>query len=79
MSLQKLVKAFALAAAVALSAGSARAETITLKLSHFVPPQHAFHKWVVKWTEKIEKEFRWAAQIRDLSERPAGWSAQPAV
>ena len=57
MSLQKFVKAFALAAAVALGAGSAQAEdVITLKLSHFVPPQHAFHKWVVGWTEKIEKE-----------------------
>ena len=57
MSLQKLIKAFALAATVALSVGSARRETvIVLKLSHFVPPQHAFHKWVVGWTEKIEKE-----------------------
>jgi TRAP-type C4-dicarboxylate transport system substrate-binding protein len=56
MSLPKFVKIFALAAAVALAAGSARAETIVLKLSHFVPPQHAFHKWVVGWTQKIEKE-----------------------
>jgi len=57
MSLQKFVTACAFAAAVALGVGNARAaETITLKLSHFVPPQHAFHKWVVGWTEKIEKE-----------------------
>ncbi len=56
MSLQNLARAFALAAVVALSVGSARAETITLKLSHFVPPQHAFHKWVVGWTKKIEEE-----------------------
>lgn len=56
MSLPKFVKIFALAAAVALAAGNAQAETITLKLSHFVPPQHAFHKWVVGWTQKIEKE-----------------------
>jgi len=57
MSLQNLVRAFALAAAVALGVGSARAEDpITLKLSHFVPPQHAFHKWVVGWTQKIEQE-----------------------
>jgi TRAP-type C4-dicarboxylate transport system substrate-binding protein len=56
MGLQKLVQALALAGAVALSMGSASAETITLKLSHFVPPQHAFHKWVVGWTQKIEKE-----------------------
>jgi TRAP-type transport system periplasmic protein len=56
MSLQNLARAFALVAVAALSAGSARAETITLKLSHFVPPQHAFHKWVVGWTKKIEEE-----------------------
>ena len=57
MALQKIVKAFALAAAIVFGAGSARAaDPIVLKLSHFVPPQHAFHKWVVGWTEKIEKE-----------------------
>ena len=57
MPLQKLIKAFALAAAVTLGVGSARAaDPIVLKLSHFVPPQHAFHKWVVGWTQKIEQE-----------------------
>ena len=56
MALHKVVKAFALVAAVIFTAASVRAETITLKLSHFVPPQHAFHKWVVEWTQKIEKE-----------------------
>ena len=57
MSLQNLVRACALAAAVAFGVGSAQAaEPIVLKLSHFVPPVHAFHKWVVKWTQKIEQE-----------------------
>ena len=56
MSLTKFVKIFALAAAIALAAGTARAQTIVLKLSHFVPPQHTFHKWVTGWAEKIEKE-----------------------
>jgi TRAP-type transport system periplasmic protein len=57
MSLNKLVKACALAAAVVFVAGTARAaEPIVLKLSHFVPPQHAFHKWVLGWTKKIEQE-----------------------
>jgi TRAP-type transport system periplasmic protein len=57
MSLQKLVKVFALATAVVFSTGTARAaEPIVLKLSHFIPPQHAFHKWVVGWTQKIEQE-----------------------
>ena len=56
MSLQTILKACACAAAIALGAASAQAQTITLKLSHFVPPQHAFHKWVTAWAEKIEKE-----------------------
>jgi len=56
MSLQKILKACAFAVAIALGAGSAQAQTVTLKLSHFVPPQHAFHKWVTAWAEKIEKE-----------------------
>lgn len=56
MGLNKLVKACVLAVTIVFTAASARAETITLKLSHFVPPVHAFHKWVVKWTERIEKE-----------------------
>jgi TRAP-type transport system periplasmic protein len=57
MSLPKFIKAFALAAAVMLGVGNSRAdEPIVLKLSHFVPPQHAFHKWVVGWTQKIEQE-----------------------
>jgi TRAP-type C4-dicarboxylate transport system substrate-binding protein len=56
MILHRLAKVFALAGALALASVSARAETITLKLSHFVPPQHAFHKWVVEWTKKIEQE-----------------------
>ena len=58
MSLQKLIQACALAGVVALGVGPAQAQTqiITLKLSHFVPPQHTFHKWVVGWTEKLEKD-----------------------
>ncbi len=57
MSFQKFITACALVGAVAFGAPSAQAQdVITLKLSHFVPPQHAFHKWVVGWAEKIEKE-----------------------
>jgi TRAP-type C4-dicarboxylate transport system substrate-binding protein len=58
MPFVRFVKLAALSAAIACSAflGGASAQTIEIKLSHFVPPQHAFHKWVVAWTEKIEKE-----------------------
>jgi len=53
MSLQTIVKACAFAVAIALGTASAQAQTVTLKLSHFVPPQHAFHKWITAWAEKI--------------------------
>jgi len=57
MCLQRIVKACALAAALIFGAGSAWADDpIVLKLSHFVPPQHTFHKWVTAWTQKIEQE-----------------------
>jgi TRAP-type C4-dicarboxylate transport system substrate-binding protein len=56
MSLQTILKACAFATAIALGAASAQAQTVTLKLSHFVPPQHTFHKWITAWAEKIEKE-----------------------
>jgi TRAP-type C4-dicarboxylate transport system substrate-binding protein len=58
MPLVRFMKAAALSVVLAGAAllNGAQAQTIELKLSHFVPPQHAFHKWVVTWTEKIEKE-----------------------
>jgi len=59
MPLNKLAKACTLAVVVVFSAGAAHAadkKVYTLKLSHFVPPQHAFNKWVVKWTQMITKE-----------------------
>jgi TRAP-type C4-dicarboxylate transport system substrate-binding protein len=36
---------------LALGVGTARAQaqTIELKLSHFVPPNHAYHKWATAW------------------------------
>ena len=37
-------------------AGSAQAQTIELKLSHFVPPNHTFHKWALAWGEQLAKE-----------------------
>ena len=91
MGLHRLAKAGALAAAIVFGVGTVAAvisasevhaadkKVYTLKLSHFVPPQHAFHKWVVKWTEKIDEGIGRAAQVPDLSERPAGRAAEPAV
>jgi TRAP-type transport system periplasmic protein len=42
--------------AAAGAAGVARAETIELKLSHFVPPNHTYHKWAVAWADKLAQE-----------------------
>ena len=51
------VKAAAVAALAAwASAGVASAQTIELKISHFIPPNHTFHKWVSAWSEKLTQE-----------------------
>ena len=51
----KLAAASVVFAAAALT-GGAQAQTIELKLSHFVPPNHTFHKWALAWGERLEKE-----------------------
>jgi TRAP-type C4-dicarboxylate transport system substrate-binding protein len=58
MPLIRCIKLAALSAAIACAglAGDAGAQTIELKLSHFVPPNHTFHKWAVAWASQIEKE-----------------------
>src|SRR5215813_6091308 len=32
------------------------AQTIELKLSHFIPPNHTYHKWAQMWAEQLDKE-----------------------
>ena len=49
-------KVCVLSGALLLGATVAQAQTIDLKLSHFVPPQHAFHKWAVEWAKRLEDE-----------------------
>ena len=58
MSFRQIVNVSAIAAVVACAAlaAPAEAQTIELKLSHFVPPNHTFHKWALAWTEQLEKE-----------------------
>ena len=56
-----LLRSIALAALAAASrahrfGGRAEAQTIELKLSHFMPPNHTFHKWAMAWAEKLDKE-----------------------
>ena len=40
---------------LALASG-AQAQTIEIKLSHFLPPNHTFHKWALAWGEQLAKE-----------------------
>jgi TRAP-type C4-dicarboxylate transport system substrate-binding protein len=47
-------KVCVLSAALVLGAAVAKAQPVDLKLSHFVPPQHAFHKWAVEWAKRLE-------------------------
>ena len=42
--------------ALAVVANEAAAQTIELKISHFVPPNHTFHKWVTAWSDKLGKD-----------------------
>jgi TRAP-type C4-dicarboxylate transport system substrate-binding protein len=51
-------KILAITAALTLGCGAApaRAQTIELKLSHFLPPNHTFHKWALAWTEALTKQ-----------------------
>src|SRR5262249_35298784 len=58
MSVGRIVRlaASAMVAAGIAGVGPAGAETIELKISHFIPPNHTFHKWVSAWADKLEKE-----------------------
>lgn len=46
----------AAAAAVFAVSASARAQTIELKVSHFLPPNHTFQKAMVAWGEELAKQ-----------------------
>ena len=68
MSINVSRRAFALGGATALGVGLtgakvARAAAIELKLSHFAPPQHVFHRWVVKWAKDIEDKSKGGLKI----------------
>jgi TRAP-type C4-dicarboxylate transport system substrate-binding protein len=58
MPVIRFAKVVALAAVLLVPAlaGGAQAQTIELKLSHFLPPNHTFHKWALAWDEQLAKE-----------------------
>jgi TRAP-type transport system periplasmic protein len=52
----RLSLAAVLAAGALVLAAPAGAQTIELKLSHFLPPNHTFHKWAQGWAERLDQE-----------------------
>src|SRR5437763_16157069 len=63
-------RTFALTGACALiTARSAFAQTVELKVSHFLPPNHTFQKAMVAWSGEIEKQ---SAGRLNLRIYPAG-------
>lgn len=57
MSLSRRAVTFAAAvAAIGLSAGLACAQTVELKVSHYLPPNHTFQKELVKWGEDLSAQ-----------------------
>lgn len=50
-----IIRILALATALGGASTFAQAQTIELKLSHFVPPQHVFHKWASAWADEVAK------------------------
>ena len=58
MPLFRCIALAVLSAAIAAAApiGHATAQTIELKLSHFVPPNHTFHKWALAFADKLATE-----------------------
>ena len=58
MSVSRLLAAGVASVVMAftVAANDAAAQTIELKISHFVPPNHTFHKWVNAWSDKLAKD-----------------------
>jgi TRAP-type C4-dicarboxylate transport system substrate-binding protein len=65
-------------AATLVFTGAATAQTIELKVSHFVPPNHTFHKFVTAWAEKLEQDSggRLKIQIYPASQLGGGANRQ---
>lgn len=58
-------RTFALTGACALiTARSAFAQTVELKVSHFLPPNHTFQKAMVAWSGEIEKQSAGRLKLR---------------
>jgi TRAP-type C4-dicarboxylate transport system substrate-binding protein len=62
----------AAAAAVFAVSASARAQTIELKVSHFLPANHTFQKAMVAWGDELAKEFNGRLKLDIRAFRSSG-------
>ena len=62
-----------------VGAARAQAQTFELKLSHFVPPNHAYHKWATAWAEQLGKDSGGRLKIPRFIPTANWWAAEPAV
>ena len=74
------MKRLALAALIAAAAmfdvvASADAQTIELKVSHFLPPNHTFQRAMTAWAERLATIRTVASSCRSI--RPASSAADP--
>jgi TRAP-type C4-dicarboxylate transport system substrate-binding protein len=64
--MDRMIKVLALsgAAAYLAFAGAAAAQTIELKVSHFLPPNHTFQKALLAWGEELDKSSNGKLKLR---------------
>jgi TRAP-type C4-dicarboxylate transport system substrate-binding protein len=51
------------ASAILLSAAPASAQTLELKIAHFVTPNHSVSKWIEAWSKKLETDSKGALKF----------------
>ena len=56
---------------VALFASAAQAQTIELKVSHYVPPNHTVHKTLEAWAEELDKRSNGRLKLRIYPASPS--------
>jgi len=72
--MMKRAIALTLAAVAGLAASVASAQTHELKVSHFLPPNHTFHKELLRWGEELAKKSNGQLTLKVF---PAGQMGPP--
>lgn len=61
---RKVLGAAGIAAVLAFLAAAAQAQTLELKVSHYVPPNHTVHKALEAWAEELDKRSHGRLKLR---------------